>query len=377
MTRRALILTSALPLVLSPALAAADTGYHITVTQSTSSLSYSFNASAPFGASTPTGMPTIYSTLVGADDTTLPAAEQTRTHLGLSCTGIAATVNDPVHISGSITASGSGSGSSAPHPSGTFSLGLNTTTGVCRLQDLNLNLVASGSISSSASLSQFTYQSFCAVNPSCTAFYLFPVTLPLGTVDLTSLLAQQAPGVPDSGTLTPVAGMPGQYNFSVTTTVTVTPTVSFSGAPIAATPQDLPITLAGTVTIAGNTATIAASTQLMYAPPAAAPGLQAPTPFTIPAGSPLCSGINIVLTMNILSTTITNNTTATINAAGPRFTCKCDINNDGVVTVQDIFDFLSYWFASNPIADFNGTGGISTQDIFDFLSCWFTPPVGC
>jgi hypothetical protein len=373
MPRRALLIAAALPLVVSSTIARADTGYAITITQASSSLTYSFNASVPFGAS---GTPTVYSTLVGENDPMKPAAEQTRTHLGLSCSGIASTVNDTVHISGAITASGSASGASAPHPGGTFSLGLNTTTGVCRLQDLNINLLASGSISSSASLSNFTYQSFCTVNPSCTAFYLIPITLPLGTVDLTSLLAQQTPGVPDSGTLTPVSGNPNQWNFSVTTTVTVTPTISFSGAPLAADPQQLPMTLAGTVTISGNTATIAASTNLTYSPPATAPGPQAPTPFQIPAGSPLCSGINIVLTLNILSSTVTNNTTATLSASGPRFNCKCDTNTNGVVEVQDIFDFLNLWFAGSPLADFNG-GGLSIQDIFDFLNCWFQAPVGC
>ena len=48
-----------------------------------------------------------------------------------------------------------------------------------------------------------------------------------------------------------------------------------------------------------------------------------------------------------------------------------DYNGDGVVNVQDIFDFLSGWFAGNPRADTNGDGTISVQDIFDFLSDWF------
>lgn len=373
MPRRAL-LASALSLLCSPVLAHADTGYAITVTQSTSSLTYSFNAAVPFGAS---GTPTVYSTLQGENDLTRPAAEQTRTRLGLSCAGIPSTTNDAIRITGSITASGSGSGASAPRPAGTFSLGLNTTTNICRLQDLNINLVSSGAISSSASMSNFTYQSFCTVNPSCTAFYLFPITLPLGTISLTSLLAQQTPGVPDSGTLTPVSGNPNQWDFSVTSTVTLTPTITFSGAPLAADPQQVPMTLAGTVTINGNTATVVASAQLNYAPPATAPGLQPPTPFAVPATSPLCPNINIVLTLNILSSTITNNTTATLNAAGPRFNCPCDFNIDSAVNIQDIFDFLNAWLSANPAADFNHTGGLTPQDIFDFLNCWFQSPVGC
>ena len=51
-----------------------------------------------------------------------------------------------------------------------------------------------------------------------------------------------------------------------------------------------------------------------------------------------------------------------------------DFNGDGAATVQDIFDFLAAWFASDARADFNGAGGISVQDIFDFLGVWFA---GC
>ncbi len=54
--------------------------------------------------------------------------------------------------------------------------------------------------------------------------------------------------------------------------------------------------------------------------------------------------------------------------------CAVDFNRDGPVNVQDIFDFLTAWFAGNASADFNHTGTINIQDIFDFLAAWFT---GC
>ena len=54
--------------------------------------------------------------------------------------------------------------------------------------------------------------------------------------------------------------------------------------------------------------------------------------------------------------------------------CTADINQSGSVTVQDIFDFLSKWFAGDLNADANTSGTVSTQDIFDFLSAWFA---GC
>lgn len=54
--------------------------------------------------------------------------------------------------------------------------------------------------------------------------------------------------------------------------------------------------------------------------------------------------------------------------------CRADFNTVAGVTVQDVFDFLTAWFAGEPRADFNAVGGLTVQDIFDFLEVWF---VGC
>ncbi|MBY0262007.1 MAG: hypothetical protein K2Q20_06665, partial [Phycisphaerales bacterium] len=54
--------------------------------------------------------------------------------------------------------------------------------------------------------------------------------------------------------------------------------------------------------------------------------------------------------------------------------CRADFNGVGGVTVQDIFAFLSAWFARSPQADIDGQNGIVVQDIFAFLSLWFA---GC
>ncbi len=47
-----------------------------------------------------------------------------------------------------------------------------------------------------------------------------------------------------------------------------------------------------------------------------------------------------------------------------------DWNCNGTIEVQDIFDFLSDWFAAR--GDFNADGTVAVQDIFDFLTAWFT-----
>lgn len=51
--------------------------------------------------------------------------------------------------------------------------------------------------------------------------------------------------------------------------------------------------------------------------------------------------------------------------------CPADSNLSGTITVADIFDFLSRWFASSQAADFNGDGTLAVSDIFSFLSGWF------
>ena len=54
--------------------------------------------------------------------------------------------------------------------------------------------------------------------------------------------------------------------------------------------------------------------------------------------------------------------------------CRADFNGASGVSVQDIFDFLAAWFASDPRADVNASGTVTVQDIFDFLAAWFA---GC
>lgn len=54
--------------------------------------------------------------------------------------------------------------------------------------------------------------------------------------------------------------------------------------------------------------------------------------------------------------------------------CSPDINDSGVLDIQDVFDFLNLWFAFDCRADFNNMNGITIQDVFDFLNAWFA---GC
>lgn len=52
--------------------------------------------------------------------------------------------------------------------------------------------------------------------------------------------------------------------------------------------------------------------------------------------------------------------------------CPADFAGDGAATVEDIFQFLSAWFAGRPGADVDGDGSQTVSDIFAFLNAWFS-----
>jgi len=71
--------------------------------------------------------------------------------------------------------------------------------------------------------------------------------------------------------------------------------------------------------------------------------------------------------ISISSSTITFIVTSVMN-------CPADFNRDCLVSVQDIFDFLSAYFTNDPRADINLDGTVSVQDILDFVMLYFA---GC
>ncbi len=54
--------------------------------------------------------------------------------------------------------------------------------------------------------------------------------------------------------------------------------------------------------------------------------------------------------------------------------CPPDFDCNGTVSVNDIFAFLSAWFAASTGADFTGDSIVAVNDIFAFLGAWFA---GC
>jgi hypothetical protein len=54
--------------------------------------------------------------------------------------------------------------------------------------------------------------------------------------------------------------------------------------------------------------------------------------------------------------------------------CRADMTRDGTLDSQDMFVFLTVYFAADKAADFNKSGIVDSQDFFDFLSEFFA---GC
>jgi hypothetical protein len=55
-------------------------------------------------------------------------------------------------------------------------------------------------------------------------------------------------------------------------------------------------------------------------------------------------------------------------AANPIACCAANFNRVSGVNMQDIYDYITAWFAGNMRADFDGVNGLEVVDIFEFLN---------
>ena len=54
--------------------------------------------------------------------------------------------------------------------------------------------------------------------------------------------------------------------------------------------------------------------------------------------------------------------------------CPADFNEDGFLTIDDLFLYFNAYFTSVHTADFNGVGGVTIDDLFLYINAYF---VGC
>jgi hypothetical protein len=71
---------------------------------------------------------------------------------------------------------------------------------------------------------------------------------------------------------------------------------------------------------------------------------------------------------------ITDSCGTTISDPASYTICLADFDCSGLVSVQDIFDFLAAYFQQSVNADTNRSGEVTVQDIFDYLGAYF---IGC
>lgn len=116
----------------------------------------------------------------------------------------------------------------------------------------------------------------------------------------------------------------------------------------------------------------ASSYTVSFTPEGGTPTIVQTTATTVVLPASLAAGCE-----HITWTVIANAPTGSTVSTPPTRTftyLAADYNRSGIITVQDIFDFLNSWFVGDPSADFNHVNGLEVQDIFDFLVSWFA---GC
>lgn len=229
-------------------------------------------------------------------------ATGTRTKPGLFGT-FAATENLPVPVT--LTPALAGPISSQPVAS--FQLAVDEAAGVVFLSGFSINLLPAGPLTLGTSVS-LSYDSFRTRTPDSLFIGGFPLTLPLGNGELSSLLGVQD-GLGATGTLT--AAGSGLYDFSVGGLMLVSGTFDGALGNTALPPVPVPWVFRGRIGIAGNAAQLTMSTTFEFSqstgPGMALPGFPLALPTLLPPGDPADVVFNLTLS-NVqaeLSSTLT------------------------------------------------------------------------
>jgi hypothetical protein len=276
--------------ILFLSLAATAQDFSFQINQPTSGGSAQFEVSANTSGS-----------LIGNyDATTTPAG--THTKPGFLAPGATENVSVPVNsfnpdAAGKITFA----------PTGTFQSHFDAAANSLTLTNLTIDLLGGGTAAIPVSAA-VSFSTFRTTNPSFT--YLgIPLNLPLGNATISSLVATQVPG-DISGTLTPLGG--NQYNFTITPMVIIQAHVDFQGTPQDVATDPTPFPLAGTLTLTGNTASIAETGPLDLTNTASPATPLDPFPFDLPAGADSAHVI-LNLTLNQQDTTVDGTQTLAAN----------------------------------------------------------------
>ncbi len=214
----------------------------------------------------------------------------TRTKPGLFGTfGAAENVPVPVTLTPALT------GPVSSQPVASFQLAVDEAAGTVLLSGFSINLLPAGPLTLGTSVS-LRYDSFRTRNPDSLFIGGFPVTLPLGSGELSSLIGEQD-GPEAGGTLTAVAS--GLYDFSVGGLMLVSGTFDGALGNTALPPVPVPWVFQGRIGIAGDAAQLTMSTAFEFSqstgPGAALPGFPLALPTILPAGGTADLVFNLTL----------------------------------------------------------------------------------
>lgn len=239
---------------------AGETPYNFSVNTSKSGL----NANVGLGAKT-TG------TLIGNyDATTNPTGTRTKPGLfGPFNPG----ENVPVPTSVGVGLGGAPKSGA----SGAFNMGLDFSAGSLSLSGMKLNLLATGAATLNNELT-FEFDTFRTRDPNSLYVGGIPLTIPIGTAQLTALDLEQA--LPTVGSITP-AGQ-NTYNFSAAVVASLSATFEVLGSSFSVPGVPAVLPLEGLLTIDGETVTLD-SVRMVEFSNSTNPGLTLPQiPFDLP-----------------------------------------------------------------------------------------------
>ncbi len=210
------------------------------------------------------------------------------------------------------------------------------------------------------------YSSFHTVAPNAVYPGGFPITLPFGSANVTTLTLVQVAAAPMI--ITPAKG--GGYSFTSAVPVMITMTADAMGQIFAVPPTPGVLPLNGMLSFSGDTVLMTATTtqsssttQPSTAPPFVDQPLALPTVF--PAGGTA----NLLMSGLITEVSSTQTTNGTLHATGTRvIVCAADLNHDGIVDAADLTILLSGWDTAS--ADIDGNGTTNAQDLTVLLGAW-------
>jgi hypothetical protein len=323
--------------------------YNFTVNGTTSSLSGTVNADAR-----------IAGTLIGAYKLN-PVPTETRT-LNFSLFG--SRPGPPTNIAKNFTADPVASSTLSTRPAGTYALSVNLGANQVTLNALDVDLLG-GAAPDAALTTTVTSEPFLTAAPNNSYPFLVPVPISeTGTVRVLTL----GLAAPVSGALTPTG--PGAFSFSITPTLIVSGEVEFSFGVLPLEDVAQPVTLSGTVTVSGSTATATLNIPVDQTVSNTTPQpLPADAPFQLPDILGSNPPANLLLNGNVTRTNSVVRLTIALPAAGT-IVCRPDLNNDGELTFDDIQLFVALYNANDARADLNNDQEWTFDDIQLFVSLY-------